>query len=99
MNSNEMEREKTFLSLLQEAVKKARKNGNMISEEEITELFGPLDLTGEQLGQVRDYLKAAKIGIGEAASYLPFEMSRFSVSKISLALPVSIRLSQVSTAL
>ena len=68
MNSNEMEREKTFLSLLQEAVKKARKNGNMISEEEITELCGPLDLTGEQLGQVRDYLKAAKIGIGEALS-------------------------------
>ncbi|MBQ6363688.1 MAG: hypothetical protein IJI62_06755 [Lachnospiraceae bacterium] len=68
MNSNEMEREKAFLSLLQEAVKKARKNGNMISEEEITELFGPLDLTGEQLGQVRDYLKAAKIGIGEALS-------------------------------
>ena len=42
---------------------------------------------------------AAPLGIGEAASYLLFEMSRFSVSKISLALPVSIRLSQVSTAL
>ena len=68
MNSNEMEREKAFLSLLQEAVKKARKNGNMISEEEITDLFGPLNLNEEQLGQVRDYLKAAKIGIGEALS-------------------------------
>jgi hypothetical protein len=44
-------------------------------------------------------MSARSLGIGEAASYLPFEMSRFSVSKISLALPVSIRLSQVSTAL
>ena len=39
------------------------------------------------------------LGIGEATSYLPFAMSSLSVLKIPLALPVSIRLSQVYTAL
>ncbi len=70
MGQNEMEKEQRFLAALQEAVKKARKNGNWISEDELSELFGSMDLSAQQMQQIRDYLKNAKIGIGEA---LPLE--------------------------
>lgn len=62
---NEQKRERQFLSRLQETVKRGRKNGGTISEEELTKTFQDLDLSDEQMQQVRDYLKVNHIGIDE----------------------------------
>ena len=61
-------REQQFLERLQEVLRTARLNRNTITEEELEEAFSGLQLDGDQMRQVRDYLAANHIGIGEALS-------------------------------
>lgn len=60
-----MNRELQFAQTLEEVKKKAKEQGNCISEEQIKESFLALSLTEEQFQMVYDYLKQHKIGIGE----------------------------------
>lgn len=60
-----MNRELQFAKTLEEVKKKAKEQGNCISEEQIKEFFSELSLTEEQFQMVYDYLKQHKIGIGE----------------------------------
>ena len=60
-----MNRELQFAKTLEEVKKKAKEQGNCISEEQIKESFSELSLTEEQFQMVYDYLKQHKIGIGE----------------------------------
>ena len=60
-----MNRELQFAQTLEEVKKKAKEQGNCISEEQIKESFSELSLTEEQFQMVYDYLKQHKIGIGE----------------------------------
>ena len=60
-----MNRELKFAQSLEEVKKKAKEQGNCISEEQIKESFSALSLTEEQFRMVYDYLKQHKIGIGE----------------------------------
>ena len=60
-----MNRELLFAKTLEEVKKKAKEQGNCISEEQIKESFSALSLTEEQFQMVYDYLKQHKIGIGE----------------------------------
>ena len=62
----EIKQEQEFLKRLQEVLTKARKRGGFLSEDELRESFADLALSDEQLRQVREYLTANKIGIGEA---------------------------------
>jgi RNA polymerase primary sigma factor len=62
---DELQREQRFLRIMQNLVKQAKTQGNAVSEEEIEASFADLTLTDEQLQQIRDYLAANKIGIGE----------------------------------
>ena len=66
----EKQKQALFLERIQEVVKSASQNGNMISEEELQGSFADLSLSEAQMGQVREYLKGSGIGIGEA---LPIE--------------------------
>ena len=66
----EKQKQALFLERIQEVVKSASQNGNMISEEELQGSFADLSLSEAQMGQVREYLKSSGIGIGEA---LPIE--------------------------
>ena len=67
--SDTIKKEQLFLERLQSLVAEARKKGNTVSEEEIGESFGDLELTPVQLDQVRTYLSAQKIGIGAPLQY------------------------------
>lgn len=60
-----MNRELQFAQTLEEVKKKAKEQGNCVSEEQIKESFSALSLTEEQFRMVYDYLKQHKIGIGE----------------------------------
>lgn len=62
-------RENIFLSRLQELTGRAKENGGTVSEEELSEAFSTLDLTPQQMEQVRSYLAAQKIGIGKDLPY------------------------------
>ena len=55
-----------FLAKLQEVTKKAQQNGNTMTQEELAEAFGGLDLDDAQMLQVREYLRGKGVGIGEA---------------------------------
>ncbi|HAS21500.1 MAG TPA: hypothetical protein DCR16_07205 [Lachnospiraceae bacterium] len=61
-----MKKEQLFLARLQETVKKARGDGGSITEQALQEQFRDLSLTEAQMDQVRAYLAAAKIGVGQA---------------------------------
>ena len=60
-----MNRELQFAQTLEEVKKKAKEQGNCISEEQVKESFSALSRTEEQFRMVYDYLKQHKIGIGE----------------------------------
>lgn len=60
-----MNRELQFAQTLEEVKRKAKEQGNCISEEQIKGSFSALSLTEEQFQMVYDYLKQHKIGIGE----------------------------------
>lgn len=62
-------KENIFLKRLQELTQRAKKNGGSISEEELSEAFSDLDLSSQQMEQVRSYLASQKIGIGENLPY------------------------------
>lgn len=66
----ERERQKLFLDRMQKVRKEAQENKNTVTEEELEEKFGDLGLTGEQMQQVRDFLKAGGIVTENSA---PFE--------------------------
>lgn len=72
MSDEQKERqiEVLFLQRLQETTKRARQNGNTITEEELADSFADLALDEAQMAQVREYLHKSGIGIGEA---LPVE--------------------------
>lgn len=63
---SDIKKEQLFLARLQETVKKARENGGSITEQALREQFRDLSLTEDQMEQVRAYLAAGKIGIGQA---------------------------------
>jgi RNA polymerase primary sigma factor len=54
-----------FAQTLEQVRKTAREQGNCISEEQVKDAFAELDLSGEQLQMVFDYLLKHKIGIGQ----------------------------------
>ena len=60
-----MNKEVLFARTLEEVRKTAKEQGNCISEEQVKEAFAELDLSGEQLQMVFDYLLKHKIGIGQ----------------------------------
>ena len=68
MSDEQKERqiEVLFLQRLQETTKRARQNGNTITEEELADSFADLALDEAQMVQVREYLHKSGIGIGEA---------------------------------
>ena len=67
--SDTIRKEQLFLQRLQSLVADARKKGNTVSEEEIEAHFRDLDLSSDQMDQVRAYLSTQKIGVGEPLQY------------------------------
>ena len=63
-----MNREAEFGKKLEEVKKLAREQGNEISQEQVIEAFKELELSGEQMQLVYDYLLQSKIGIGQHLS-------------------------------
>ena len=60
-----MNRESEFAKILNELKGLAREQGNMVTEAQVQDAFAKLDLSGEQLQMVYDYLLQSKIGIGQ----------------------------------
>lgn len=60
-----MDREALFGKTLEAVKRLAKEQGNCISREQIQEAFSEMELSGEQLALVEEYLKNHKIGIGE----------------------------------
>ena len=60
-----MNREAEFARKLEEVKTLAREQGNMITQEQVLEAFEALELSGEQMQMVYDYLLQSKIGIGQ----------------------------------
>lgn len=60
-----MGREAEFSLILEKVKGIARQQGNRIEQEQVMEAFAELELTGEQLQMVYDYLLQSKIGIGQ----------------------------------
>lgn len=60
-----MNRELVFAQALEAVRKTAKEQGNCISEEQVQEAFAALELDGEQLQMVYDYLLKHKIGINQ----------------------------------
>lgn len=63
-----MNREALFAKKLEEVKVLAREQGNVIRQEQVMEAFEPLELSGEQMQMVYDYLLQNKIGIGQHLS-------------------------------
>lgn len=60
-----MNQELLFAKKLEEVKQLAKEQGNCIAKEQIAEAFAEMQLAGEQLALVEDYLVKHKIGIGE----------------------------------
>ncbi|MBO4290723.1 MAG: hypothetical protein J5898_02305 [Lachnospiraceae bacterium] len=60
-----MNREAEFAKKLEEVKNLAREQGNMIEQEQVIRAFEALELSGEQMQMVYDYLLTNKIGIGQ----------------------------------
>lgn len=60
-----MNKEILFTNTLEQVKKTAGEQGGCISKEQVEEAFKPLDLSGEQMTMVYDYLHQNRIGIGE----------------------------------
>lgn len=63
-----MNKELEFAKKLEEVKSLAREQGNMISQDQVIEAFSSLELSGDQMQLVYDYLLQAKIGIGQHLS-------------------------------
>lgn len=57
--------EKWFLEALQDLLKKAQKNHNMITSDELNEAFRGLNLSDDQVQTIKDYLTTNNIGVDE----------------------------------
>lgn len=62
-----MDREMIFGQALASVRKRAKEQGNVISEQEVERAFAALSLAPDQLQMVYDYLKKHGVGIGEEA--------------------------------
>lgn len=60
-----MNREVVFAQTLENVRKLAKEQGNCVSEEQVREAFGPLQLDNDQMQMVFDYLVKHKVGIGQ----------------------------------
>lgn len=60
-----MDKEIRFAQTLEQIKQQAREQGGCISEEQVKEAFGELELSAGQLEMVFDYLRKQRIGIGE----------------------------------
>lgn len=60
-----MKQEIIFAKKLEEVRALAKEQGNCVSEEQVQEAFAELNLSGEQLQMVYDYLLKHKVGIGQ----------------------------------
>ncbi|MBQ8117755.1 MAG: hypothetical protein IJ147_06860 [Lachnospiraceae bacterium] len=60
-----MDQEVLFAQKLQEVRALAREQGNCVSEEQVQDAFAELELSGEQMQLVYDYLLKHKIGLGQ----------------------------------
>ena len=60
-----MNRESEFAKILNELKGLTRGQGNMVTEAQVQDAFAKLDLSGEQMQMVYDYLLQSKIGIGQ----------------------------------
>lgn len=60
-----MKKEAQFAKILEQVKTTAREQGNMIGQEQVTEAFAALELSGDQMQMVYDYLLQNKIGIGQ----------------------------------
>ena len=60
-----MNKEILFTNTLEQVKKTAGEQGGCISKEQVEEAFAPLDLSGEQMALVYEYLHQSRIGIGE----------------------------------
>lgn len=60
-----MNKEVLFAQTLEQVRKLAKEQGNCVSEAQVQEAFAALELSGEQLQMVYDYLLKHKVGIGE----------------------------------
>lgn len=60
-----MNKEILFSNTLEQVKKTAEEQGGCVSKEQVEEAFAPLDLNGEQMALVYDYLHQNRIGIGE----------------------------------
>ena len=58
----DFEKQRAFLKALQGLVRLAQKNGNMVTQEQISSAFSGMELSDDQLQQVRDYLASNQIG-------------------------------------
>lgn len=63
-----MNQEVLFARTLEQVRALAKEQGNCISEEQVQEAFKELELSGEQLQLVYDYLLKHKVGIGQPLS-------------------------------
>ncbi|MBE5860980.1 MAG: hypothetical protein E7301_12795 [Butyrivibrio sp.] len=78
--SNLENKEQLFASILADVTKSARKQGGVITQEEIDQAFEELELSDSQFDLIKDYLKKHNIGIGEAidpSEYLTSEESGY----------------------
>ena len=60
-----MNREVIFAQTLEQVRQLAKEQGNCVSQEQVREAFGPLELNEEQLQMVFDYLVKHKVGIDQ----------------------------------
>ncbi len=60
-----MSKEAQFAKKLEEIKNLAREQGNMVTQEQVLEAFAELELSGDQMQMVYDYLLQSKIGIGQ----------------------------------
>lgn len=60
-----MNRELLFAKTLENVRKLAKEQGNAVSEQQVMEAFEPLELNGDQMQMVYDYLIKHKVGIGQ----------------------------------
>ena len=60
-----MSKEAQFAKKLDEIKNLAREQGNVVTQEQVLEAFSELELSGEQMQMVYDYLLQSKIGIGQ----------------------------------
>lgn len=59
-----MNKEQEFAKKLEEVRALAKEQGNLVTQEQVNELFSGLELSDEQMQMVYDYLLQRKIGIG-----------------------------------